>query len=69
MINKLLYTYLASSWLPGAGYIERRKITNTLGDLANSAQGAPLVQLSARLHGHIYHPRSCTRRRLDLIRS
>ena len=30
---------------------------------------ATLAQLSARLHGHIYRSRSCTRGRLDLIRS
>ena len=32
-------------------------------------QRASLAQVSARLHGHIYRSRSCTRRRLDLIRS
>ena len=37
--------------------------------IANSAQRAPQAQVSARLHEHIYHPRSYTRGRLDLFRS
>ena len=51
--------------------MERREITNSRirVAVANSVQRAQLAQLSARLHEHIYRSRSCTRGRLDLIRS
>ena len=54
---------------PVIKYMERRKITSIRGAVANSVQRAPLAQVSARLHGHIYRSRCCTCRRLDQIRS